>query len=173
MHACGRGDRQVQVHVHMGPCMAAPLLADCKGGGGLRGCTLSAAWRGHTSAHVHASFFIICRRVRPPGGSGGKPKRLLLFDAFHDIHRGVICLVKVRAHVHAARCAARPGGGPGRMAGCLGGCMHARLHGLIYLGTAKSAERPLHARAGAACVQVGLCWLLCGLSLSHSLRKLH
>ncbi|KAF6264082.1 GTP binding protein lepa [Scenedesmus sp. NREL 46B-D3] len=34
-------------------------------------------------------------RVPPPAGSPGRPLRLLLFDAFHDEYRGVVCLVAV------------------------------------------------------------------------------
>jgi translation elongation factor EF-4 len=36
-----------------------------------------------------------CRRIPPPTGSPSQPLRLLLFDAFHDEYRGVVCLVTV------------------------------------------------------------------------------
>lgn len=35
------------------------------------------------------------RRIPPPSGDAAAPLRLLLFDAFHDDYRGVVCLVKV------------------------------------------------------------------------------
>jgi translation elongation factor EF-4 len=36
-----------------------------------------------------------CRRIPAPAGSPSQPLRLLLFDAFHDEYRGVVCLVAV------------------------------------------------------------------------------
>jgi translation elongation factor EF-4 len=40
-------------------------------------------------------LFPALRRIPPPSGDVAAPLRLLLFDAFHDDYRGVVCLVKV------------------------------------------------------------------------------
>eukprot|EP00195_Chlamydomonas_chlamydogama_P016553 CAMPEP_0202908548 /NCGR_PEP_ID=MMETSP1392-20130828/46429_1 /ASSEMBLY_ACC=CAM_ASM_000868 /TAXON_ID=225041 /ORGANISM="Chlamydomonas chlamydogama, Strain SAG 11-48b" /LENGTH=570 /DNA_ID=CAMNT_0049597945 /DNA_START=323 /DNA_END=2035 /DNA_ORIENTATION=+ len=37
----------------------------------------------------------VIQRVSPPRGSPDAPLRMLLFDAFHDEYRGVICLVEI------------------------------------------------------------------------------
>lgn len=36
----------------------------------------------------------IIEQIPPPNGSPDKPLKLLLFDAYHDDYRGVICLVR-------------------------------------------------------------------------------
>ena len=38
---------------------------------------------------------VVFRRVPHPRGETDSPLRLLLFDAYHDDYRGVICLVEV------------------------------------------------------------------------------
>ena len=37
----------------------------------------------------------VIERIPPPPGNTAGPLRVLLFDAFHDEYRGVICLVEV------------------------------------------------------------------------------
>jgi translation elongation factor EF-4 len=37
----------------------------------------------------------VIERVPPPPGDPGKPLRALLFDAYHDEYRGVICLLEI------------------------------------------------------------------------------
>ena len=39
----------------------------------------------------------IIEQIPPPDGSPDKPLKLLLFDAYHDDYRGVICLVRLLA----------------------------------------------------------------------------
>ncbi len=37
----------------------------------------------------------VIERIPPPPGNTAGPLRVLLFDAFHDEYRGVICLVEI------------------------------------------------------------------------------
>lgn len=37
----------------------------------------------------------VIERVPPPRGDPGAPLRALLFDAFHDEYRGVVCLLEI------------------------------------------------------------------------------
>ena len=37
----------------------------------------------------------VIERISPPPGKTAGPLRMLLFDAFHDEYRGVICLVEI------------------------------------------------------------------------------
>lgn len=47
----------------------------------------------HTFPSCHSSM--PNRHIPAPSGSPELPLRMLLFDAFHDEYRGVICLVQV------------------------------------------------------------------------------
>lgn len=44
---------------------------------------------------VEAILPAVIERVPPPPGDPGKPLRALLFDAYHDEYRGVICLLEI------------------------------------------------------------------------------
>ncbi|KAG2442751.1 hypothetical protein HXX76_002832 [Chlamydomonas incerta] len=48
-----------------------------------------------TGLGMEAVLPAVIQRIRPPGGDPAGPLRLLLFDAFHDQHRGVVVLVEV------------------------------------------------------------------------------
>ena len=48
-----------------------------------------------TGAGVHALLESIVDRVPPPSGDANANTRMLVFDAYHDEYRGVVCLVNV------------------------------------------------------------------------------
>ena len=48
-----------------------------------------------TGAGLSSVLPAVVKRVRPPPGNADAPLRLLLFDAYHDDYRGVVCLVEV------------------------------------------------------------------------------